>query len=45
MTSFGKIRRCLATIAIKPWFALYVIHLVVSCVFSMYFGIDVLSRM
>jgi len=36
MTSFGDIRRYLATTASKPCFTLYVIHLVVRCVFSMF---------
>jgi len=35
MTSFGNIRRYLATTARKPWFTLYVIHLFVRGVFSM----------
>jgi len=30
MTSFGNIRRCLATTTCEPCFALYVIHLVVQ---------------
>jgi len=34
MTSFGNIRCYLATIASKPCFALYVIHLVVRGLFS-----------
>jgi len=33
MKSFGNTRRYLATTASKPCFALYVIHLVVRCVF------------
>jgi len=33
MMSFGNMRRCLATTASKPCFALYVIHLVVCGVF------------
>jgi len=36
MTSFGNVRPCLATTACKPCFALYVIHLVVWGVFSMF---------
>ena len=40
MTSFGNIRRCVATTTIKTCFALYVIHLVVRGVFSMFFCND-----
>jgi len=36
MTSFGNIRHYLATTASKPCFALYIIHLVVWCLFSMF---------
>ena len=36
MTSFGNKRRCLATTASKPCFALYIIHLVVRGVLSMF---------
>jgi len=42
MTSFGNIRRYLATSAGKPCFASYVIH---SGPISYVVGIDVLSRM
>ena len=45
MTSFGNIRRYFASSAGNPWFALYVIHLVVRGLFPMFFGINVLSRM
>jgi len=44
MMSYGNKRHCLATTASKPCLALYVIHLVVQSIFSV-FGIDVLSRM
>jgi len=36
MTSFGNKRPCLATTTSKPCFALYIIHLVVRGVFSMF---------
>ena len=36
ITSFGNIRRCLATTTCKHCFALYVIHLVLRRVFSMF---------
>jgi len=36
MTSFDSIRRYLATTASKPCFTLYVIHLVVRRLFSMF---------
>jgi len=36
MTSFGHIRRYMATIASQPRFTLYVIHLIVRALFSMF---------
>ena len=45
MTSFGNIRRCLATTACKQCVVLYVIHFGCAGRILCVFGIDVLSRM
>jgi len=45
MTSFGNIQRCLANTAGKPCLALNVIYLIVRHVVSLFFNIDIFSRM
>jgi len=44
MASFGYIRHCLLPTASKPCFALYVVHLVVRGVFSMFLVLTYLAE-